>query len=408
MPVPVPILPPGFVRDSLLPLDNIRVLDLTRLAPGPHCTMILADLGADVIRVEEPGGGRSAQEGVSDQEARRAAAQRALNRNKRSLVLNLKLPEARAALLRLVEGADVLVEGFRPGVAARLGIDYAALAARNPRIVACSISGYGQDGPYRSLVGHDINYIALAGALGITGEADSPPAIPANLLGDYAGGGMHAVIGILTALWARERTGRGQYVDISMTDGVLTLLAAALGESYGTGQFIRRGSSRLTGGLPQYNVYRCADGGYLSVGANEGWFYDNLCRELGRPDLAGTQGDASRRDEVFATFRAAFATRTRDEWFARIQDKDVCVAPVYGLDELEHDPQIVARNMLVDVDDPVAGTMKQVGVSVKLSDTPGAVRTPAPARGAHSAAVLREAGFTADEIAALRAAGGTS
>ncbi len=391
----------------MLPLDNVRVLDLTRLAPGPHCTMILADLGADVIRVEEPSGGRRATmererqaEAEREQRERRRAAFNALDRNKRSVALNLKLPAAKAAFYRLAERADVVVEGYRPGVVKRLGVDYETLAARNPRLVYCSISGYGQDGPYRLLVGHDINYAAMAGALSITGPADGPPYFPANLLGDYAGGGMHAVIGILTALWVRERTGRGQYVDISMTEGILTLLAAALSESYGTGEFVRRGTHRLTGALPHYGVYRCKDGRYLSIGANEPWFYDNLMAAIGRPDLAGTQGDAARHGEVRAELEAAIATKTRDEWFAELEEKDVCVAPVHELDELERDPQIAARQMLVDVPHPEFGSVKQVGISVKLSETPGAIRSPAPGRGEHTAEVLREAGLSEAEIAA--------
>ena len=393
----------------MLPLDNIRVLDLTRLAPGPHCTMILADMGADVIRVEEPGGGRSVQAAdagqaaAEEQEARRRAANAVLNRNKRSIALNLKQPAAHAAFLRLVERADVVVEGFRPGVLTRLGIDYAALSARNPRIVLCSISGYGQDGPYRLLAGHDLNYIAIAGALGLTGRAGEPPSWPANILGDYAGGGLHAALGIMVALWARERTGRGQHVDISMTDGVLMLLAATIGESFGTSEMVGRGTSRLTGLLPQYNVYACADGRYVAVGANEPWFFDNLCRGLGRPDLAGAQGDPTRREELFAAFRAAFATRTRDEWCALLRDQDCCVTPVYDLDEVERDPQVQARQMLVDAPDGAGGRRKQPGISLKLSETPGAIRTPAPARGADTDAVLREAGLSDDDIAVVTA-----
>jgi alpha-methylacyl-CoA racemase len=398
----------------VLPLDNVRVLDLTRLAPGPHCTMILADMGADVIRVEEPGGGRSVQAAdagqaaAQEQEERRRAANAVLNRNKRSITLNLKLAAASSAFLRLVQSADVVVEGYRPGVMARLGLDYATLAEQNPRIILCSISGYGQDGPYRLLAGHDLNYIAIAGALGLGGRAGEPPAWPANLLGDYAGGGMHAALGIMLALWARQQSGRGQHVDISMTDGVLNLLAAAIGESFGTGEPVRRGTSRLTGLLPQYNVYACADGRYVAVGANEPWFFDNLCRGLGLDELVGAQGDPSRRDELFAAFRAAFATRSRDEWFALLRDRDCCVTPVYDLDEVGSDPQVQARGMLIDAPDGQGGVRTQPGISIKLSATPGSVRTPAPQRGAHTADVLREAGLSADEIAALREAGGTS
>jgi crotonobetainyl-CoA:carnitine CoA-transferase CaiB-like acyl-CoA transferase len=399
----------------MLPLDHIRVLDLTRLAPGPHCTMILADMGADVIRIEEPGGGRRAvaeREREDPETVRRAEERRdahnALNRNKRSLVLNLKVPEARDAFYELVKSADVVVEGYRPGVVKRLGVDYETLATINPRIIGCSISGYGQDGPYRLLVGHDINYIATAGALGITGHAGGPPAIPANLLADYAGGGMHAALAICVALIARERTGRGQNVDISMTDGVLTLLASALSESYGTGVPVQRGAHRLTGGNPHYGVYACADGRYIAVGANEPWFFENLCRALGGEEYAGDHAaTGERREQLRSFFHDTFKTRTRDEWFAYLFDKDVCIAPVYDLDEVERDPQVQAREMIVDVPHPAFGAVKQVGLSLKLSDTPGSIRSAAPARGQHTSEILSGIGWDAERIASLRSDGGT-
>jgi crotonobetainyl-CoA:carnitine CoA-transferase CaiB-like acyl-CoA transferase len=399
----------------MLPLDHIRVLDLTRLAPGPHCTMILADMGADVIRIEEPGGGRRAMAERSREDPaqvhaaeERREAHNALNRNKRSIVLNLKHPDAREAFYALVQTADVVVEGYRPGVVQRLGVDYETLAKRNPRIIGCSISGYGQNGPYRLLVGHDINYIAIAGALGITGHADGPPAIPANLLADYAGGGLHAALAICLALIARERTGRGQNIDLAMTDGVITLLAAALSESYGTGTPVRRGAHRLTGANPHYSVYECADGRYIAVGANEPWFFENLCRALGGDAFVGDHAaTGERREQVRAFFRQTFKTRTRDEWFAALFDKDVCIAPVYDLEEVEHDPQVQARQMIVDVQHPTVGTVKQVGLSLKLSETPGAIRHAAPRRGQHTAEILGSIGWTAEQIAALRAAGGT-
>jgi crotonobetainyl-CoA:carnitine CoA-transferase CaiB-like acyl-CoA transferase len=368
-----------------------------------------------VIRIEEPGGGRRAvaereredQERGREAEARRDAYN-ALNRNKRSIVLNLKAPEARAAFHELITSADVVVEGYRPGVVQRLGVDYQTLAAINPRIIGCSISGYGQDGPYRLLVGHDINYIATAGALGITGRADGPPAIPANLLADYAGGGMHAALAICIALIARERTGRGQNIDLSMTDGVLTLLASALSESYGTGVPVRRGAHRLTGGNPHYGVYECADGRYIAVGANEPWFFENLCRVLGGEQFAGDHAaTGERREHLRAFFRDTFKTRTRDEWFAYLFDKDVCIAPVYDLDEVERDPQVQARGMIVDVQHPTFGTVKQVGLSLKLSETPGAIRTAAPSRGQHTDEILAGIGWSEERIASLRAAGGT-
>jgi len=398
----------------MLPLDHIRVLDLTRLAPGPHCTMILADLGADVIRIEEPGGGRRAsveRSRMTEAERtalRRLAAFNALDRNKRSITLNLKAPEAREAFHDLARGADVIVEGFRPGVAQRLGVDYDTLAALNPRIIYCSISGYGQDGPYRLVVGHDINYVAISGALSMIGDADGPPAIPANLLGDYAGGGMHAAVGILTALVARERTGRGQFIDIAMTEGVMTLAASALSQTLATGEPVLRGRSRLTGAVPHYQVYRCKDGNYVAVGANEPWFFENLCRELGGEQFAGDHAaTGDRREHVFAFFRDAFAQRTRDEWWELLKDKDVCVAPVYTLAEAADDPHVRARGMVVDLPHEEFGTVRQVGISVKLSDTPGAVRHTAHERGADTETVLREAGWTSERIETLRTARGT-
>lgn len=396
---------------TVLPLDHIRVLDLTRLAPGPHCTMILADLGADVIRVGEPGGGRRAgieRSRMSESELvaqRRLAAFNALDRNKRSITLNLKLPEALAAFHDLARNADVVVEGFRPGVAKRLGVDYETLSAINPRIICCSISGYGQDGPYRLVVGHDVNYVAISGALSMIGEKDGPPAIPANLLGDYGGGGMHAAAGIMAALIARERTGRGQFIDIAMTEGVITLAASAFSQSLATGEPILRGENRLTGGVPHYNVYACKDGGYIAVGANEPWFFENLCRELGGEEFAADHAaTGARREQVFDFFRRTFAERTRDEWWDRLKDKDVCAAPVYTLTEAANDPQVRARGMILDLPHEEFGTVQQVGISIKLSDTPGAVRHTAHQPGEDTEAVLRQAGWSADRIAALQAA----
>jgi crotonobetainyl-CoA:carnitine CoA-transferase CaiB-like acyl-CoA transferase len=396
----------------MLPLDHIRVLDLTRLAPGPHCTMILADLGADVVRIEEPGGGRRAQmeqERMSADELveqRRRAAFNALNRNKRSITLNLKVPEALQAFHDLASTADVVVEGYRPGVAARLSVDYATLSALNPRLVYCSISGYGQDGPYRLVVGHDVNYAAMAGALSMVGAADGPPAIPANLLGDYGGGGMHAAAGIMAALLARERTGRGQFVDIAMTEGVMTLAAQQFSETLATGRPVLRGQHRLTGGVPHYNVYACKDGQYLAVGANEPWFFQNLCRELGGEEYGDTAATGERRQEIFAFLRRAFAERTRDEWWELLKDKDVCVAPVYTLDEAARDPHARQRGMIVSLPHEEFGTVEQVGISIKLSETPGAVRDLPHAPGQDTEAILREAGWPEERIAALRQAGG--
>jgi crotonobetainyl-CoA:carnitine CoA-transferase CaiB-like acyl-CoA transferase len=400
------------------PLEGMRVLDLTRLAPGPHCTMILGDLGAEVIRIEEPGpptGRRAEQARGADTapEVERGAARSALDthspanalfRNKKSVALDLKDAEAREVFYRLVDGADVVVEEFRPGVAARLGIDFATLSARNPRLVHCAITGYGQDGPYRDLVGHDLNYISFAGALSLIGSTDRP-AIPLNLLADFAGGGMHGALAILAAILVRERTGRGQYLDVAMTDGVVHLMAMIFNLWLGGGVVPEREGSFLNGGAPYYQTYETADGKHLSIGAVEPWFWANLCRALGREDLVPLQKDRERRAEVFAALREIFKQRTRDEWFDFLKDEDVCVAKVLTLDEVERDPHVRARGMIVELDAGDGTRVRQVGPLPKLPESPAMARTVAPALGEHTDGILTELGYASERIGALRARG---
>ena len=395
-----------------LGLANIRVIDLSRMAPGGFCTMMLGDLGADVIRVEEPGGGRigRARMGRTDtpdeREQRRRAAFTALNRNKRSITLNLKEPHARKALLKLCENADVFVEGFRPGVVERLGCDYDTLSALNPRLVYCSISGYGQDGPYKNLVGHDINYISTGGALGMIGAEGGPPTIPYNLIADYAGGAMQAAIGILSALMARNHTGRGQHVDISMSDGVAYMLVASLSEYFSNGAVPQRGLMSLNGGVPYYNVFECKDGKFLSIGCIEPWFWDALCRAVGREDFIEYQFDPDRYAEISDAFRDIFKTRTRDEWWDYLRDSgDVAVGRVFSVDELAEDPQLKHRGMVRDVGELDGETVRQVGIGPKLSETPGSVRRLGPQIGEHTDEILSELGYADDEIAAARESG---
>ncbi|MBI2910462.1 MAG: CoA transferase [Chloroflexi bacterium] len=395
-------------------LEDIKVLDMTRLAPGPYCTMILGDLGADVIKIEEPGGGRRAvMERASlgppplEKELREAAFD-AHSRNKRSLVLNLKSEEARGILYKLVERSDVFLEGFRPGVAARLGADYGALSSINPRLVYCSLSGFGQDGPYRLLVGHDINYISIAGALGMIGPRSGKPSIPGNLLADYAGGGMHAALGIMAALLARVKTGKGQYVDISMTDGVLSLLTHEATRYFYTGVVPKPSETRFNGALPYYNVYETKDGKYVSIGCNEPWFWENLCKAIGHEELGSKQfAKDQETEEVFATLSQAFKTRTRDEWIKAFKDSglDIAGAPVYSFDEVFEDPQVRHRQMLAEIDHPALGKVKQMGISIKLSETPGKIRSVGPVRGQHTEEILRELGESPEEIEQLRKAG---
>jgi crotonobetainyl-CoA:carnitine CoA-transferase CaiB-like acyl-CoA transferase len=398
-----------------MPLEGITVLDLTRLAPGPYCTMILADLGADVIKIEEPGpptGRRAAQAGnlspipPSLSGMDRHAPHWALNRNKKTLGLNLKHDEARQIFYQLAERADVVIEEFRPGVAKRLGIDYDTLRQRNPRLIYCAVTGYGQSGPYKDLVGHDINYIAMAGCLGMIGAKGGAPVIPHNLIADFAGGGMHGAIGVLAALMARERTGRGQFVDIAMTDGVYSLLVSHLSTYFATGMVPHRGETLLDGGTHYYNIYQTKDGKWLSIGSIEPWFYANLCKALDREDLLPCEFvEGEQREALKRTFSDIFKTKTRDEWFEILTRNDICVAKVYDLDETELDPHLWAREMIVEVDHPEVGKVKQVGISVKLSETPGQIRFLAAPMGTHTEEMLTALGHSPEKIAELRAAG---
>jgi crotonobetainyl-CoA:carnitine CoA-transferase CaiB-like acyl-CoA transferase len=392
------------------PLNGIKILDLTKLAPGPHCTMILGDLGADIIRVEEPGeptGRRAAQAGTGQVKAPRPsyAPTNAVARNKRSIALNLKSEPGRDIFLRLARDADVVVEEFRPGVAKRLGIDYEVLSGLNPKLIYCAVTGFGQTGPYRDLVGHDLNYIAQAGALGLIGRKGQLPAIPLNLLADYAGGGMHAAIGVLSALVARNQTGRGQYVDIAMLDGVMLLLAQALSTYFSNRRVPERGTQPGDGGAPFYNMYETSDGKIITIASMEPWFYANLCRALNCEQYIGGQYERDKWPEMFEHFARTFKTRTRDEWWDILTRADICVGRMLTLDELEHDPQIRARNMIVEVETGSGETVKQVGVSVKLSETPGSIRSLAPTLGQHTDAILADLGYSPHEVARWRADG---
>lgn len=393
-------------------LEAIKVVDLTRMAPGPFCTMVLGDLGADVLRVEEPGGGRMARERGAERgesngaEARRRAAFNALNRNKRSIVLDLKHEDARAVLHRLCRDADVFIEGYRPGVVSRLGCDYETLHELNPRLVYCSLSGYGQDGPYRGLVGHDINYISVGGALGTIGSPDGQTAIPNNIIADYAGGGLHAAVGVMAALLARGTTGEGQYVDIAMSDGVGYMLAAMMTEYFASGTVPKPGATTLSGATPYYNVYKCNDGKYLSIGCIEPWFWSALCTAIGREDLIQGQFDSDGWPRVIGELQDLFAGRDREEWWELLtKSGDVAVAKVYSLDEMVEDPQNLHRRMVVDAGEVDGETVRQVGIGPKLSATPGTIRTLGAVTGQHTREVLGELGYSVADVERLLHAG---
>ncbi len=382
------------------PLTGVTVLDLTRLLPGGFCTGLLGDLGADVVKVEDTGMGDYMRFGGASI-GPYSGAHWVLNRNKRSMRLNLKLPEGVAVLERLASSADVLVEGFRPGVMDKLGVGYEDLRQANAALVYCSISGYGADGPYRDLAGHDVNYMSYTGGLSVCGQdPEAKPAFPGLQIGDVGGGGLMAAVGILAALVRARETGKGDFVDIGMSDGIVSWLAPIAGEYIATGKAPGPGEYVLNGRFPCYDVYECADGRYVSVGALEPQFWAALVSALGRSDLAHGF-DPSHREEI----AAEFAQRTRDEWMDVFEGLDVCVAPVKTVAEAFEDPQVRHRGMVVEQEHPSAGKFPQLGIPVKLREAPGALERVAPAHGEHTDEVLAAAGYGPEEIVALRRGG---
>ncbi|HCZ14055.1 MAG TPA: carnitine dehydratase [Candidatus Accumulibacter sp.] len=378
------------------PLAGLRVLDLTRLLPGPLATMHLADLGADVIKIEEPGGGDYARTagavhgGVSYFEM--------VNRNKRSLTLDLKQPAGVEAFMRLAASAEVVVEGFRPGVVDKLGVGYRAVSSINPRVVYCAITGYGQDGPYRDRAGHDLNYLGYSGLLDQIGVAGGAPAVPNFQIGDLLGGSLSALVGLLAAVVDARSSGHGRYVDVAMTDGVFAHSLFPLLTVLGLGQVLPRGQDLLSGGMPSYGVYATADGRHFAVSAMEPKFWQTLCATIDRPDLAsfafatGSEGQRVRRE-----LETVFARRSFAEWTTVFAGVDCCVTPVLRFEESLENEQLLARGMIVEV----AG-VKQFAPPFKISELPFAARRAAPAAGQHSAEVLGEAGFSGEEIAHLQ------
>jgi crotonobetainyl-CoA:carnitine CoA-transferase CaiB-like acyl-CoA transferase len=358
-------------------LAGLRVLDLTRLLPGPFCSLLLADFGADVIKVEDLGAGDYARADPP--------AFAAINRGKRSVRLDLKSDGGREAFLALVRGADVVLESFRPGVMDRLGVGWERLRAENPALVYCAITGYGQDGPLRDRAGHDLNYLARAGLLGLSGDADGPPVQAAGQIADIGGGALTAAFGILAAL----RSGEGQLVDISMADGALSWLSLLAPQPSAA-----RGSLVLGGGILCYRPYRCADG-YVALGALEPKFFAAWCNGVERPDLLDHQFDPPGSD-AHAEVATIFLERTRAQWEAFNAQHDCCLEPVQDWSEALADPHFRAREMVLD---------GALGTPVKLSATPGDVSRPAPGPGEHTDEVLAEAGLSAGEIGALRSAG---
>ncbi|MER5953852.1 CaiB/BaiF CoA-transferase family protein [Streptomyces sp. NPDC001893] len=357
------------------PLAGVRVVELAGIGPGPFAAMLLADLGADVVRVDRPGGAGLAIDPAYD----------ITNRNKRSVIIDLKAEDGAARVLDLVAKADVLIEGYRPGVAERLGVGPDTCHARNPRLVYGRMTGWGQEGPLAQRAGHDIAYIALTGTLGMIGKPDEPPTVPANLVGDFAGGSLYLVVGILAALHHARDTGAGQVVDAAIVDGASHLAAMIHGMVAAGGWQDRRGSNLLDGGCPFYGTYETSDGQYMAVGALEQQFYDEFIALLGIGDTAPARKDLARWGELHDAVAARFKTRTREEWTTVFEGSDACVAPVLSLREAPGHPHLAARGTFTEY-----GGITQPAPAPRFSATPTAVRGGPAQPGADTAGVARD------------------
>jgi crotonobetainyl-CoA:carnitine CoA-transferase CaiB-like acyl-CoA transferase len=368
-----------------LPLEGIRVIDSAHQYPGPYCSMLLGDLGAEIIKVERPG--------IGDPARILPGFFGSINRNKKSLTLDLKKPESGDILRRLVERSDVLTEGFRPGVAGKIGLGYDSLRKINPRLIYCSISGYGQEGPYRDLPGHDLNYMAMSGMLGCFKDPEGNLISPGIAIGDLSSG-MFAAIGIMAALAAREKTGRGQFVDVSMFDGLVSWMGTLLG-TY---------STKAPFGVMDdagYGIFKASDGKPFTLGiAHENWFWDRLCAVTGLEAFQGLDATQRRvrREELSARLRGVFSGKTREEWIRVLVDADVPVAPVKTPDEVVRDPHVVSRGMIQEKSPRLGGLDLQVNFPVKLFDTPAEIRMPPPGLGEHNREILQWLGYSPQQI----------
>jgi crotonobetainyl-CoA:carnitine CoA-transferase CaiB-like acyl-CoA transferase len=381
-----------------LPLEGIKVLDLTERLPGAAATSVLSNFGAEVIKVETPGEGDPARHAlplIHDV----GAVFMSLNRGKKSVALNIRHRRGKAVFLKLAETADVLVEGFRPGEMKKLGLDYDKLSKGNKALIYASVTGYGQEGPYSKLSSQDINYLSLGGVLDLIGNPDGPPMIPGIQFGDLAGGALPAVIGILLALQAREKTKTGQLVDVSILDGVIGLLAAPLAAYSASRRAPVRGKERLFGRYACYNVYAARNGRWISVGALDPKHWTTLCKEVERPDLIEDQfAEGDRQRVIIAELTRIFQRKEAHEWFEIFRAKDACVTIVHSLSEVVLDPHLQSRGTIVPVEHPQGGTYAQLGVYPKLSDTPGRLGIAAPQLGQHTREILLAAGVAEKEL----------
>jgi alpha-methylacyl-CoA racemase len=373
------------------------VLDFATVGPAARCTRILADYGAKVVKIGAP------RAGLQIEPAKWAYGG---GRGWTHTRIDLKSPDGKAGFLALARGADVVLESYRPGVVDRLGIGYDAVRAVNPRIVYCSTSGYGQEGPAAGWAGHDLDYLAMGGFLASSGPgAGGAPPLPGASIADGAAGGMHAAIAILAALLRRAQSGAGEYLDVAVADGVLSLMALAIDEHLATGAEVGPGHDILTGRYACYGVYRCRDGRFLAVAAIESAFYANLCRALGLEAWVPRQTEDGCQAELRAAFAAAFAEKDRDEWVAKLAAADTCVAPVYGVSELVRDAHFAARGAFVEARRPDGGRFRQLApLLAGCEPLQGPAQIPDPVR-TDTDALLRGAGYSAEEVAALRSEG---
>ncbi len=380
------------------PLDGIKVLDLTRYIPGPFATQLLADFGAEIIKVEETAG--ELMRILPPFKGGMSTIFCSFNRNKKSIALDLKSEKGREIFRKLASGVDIIIEQYRPGVMDKMGIGYNSLKIGNEKLIYCSLTGYGLSGPWFDRAGHDINYLNTAGISALTAGRDGVPVISSVQIADIAGGSLFAVIGILLALFQRSRSGKGQMCDIAMMDGALSLLSYTLGDWCGKGIVPESGKEFLTGGFAMYNTYRCSDGKYVGLGAIEGKFWSGFCKKIGREDLIGCQFDISKQDEMIADISCIMLGKSRDEWVDYFSDSDICFTPVLALDEVSEHEQVKAREMLHKIINfrGSGENLVVTGNPVKLSETPCEIKLQFPDAGGDTMKILTESGYTEFEV----------
>lgn len=385
-----------------LPLEGIRVLDLSMYLPGPLCSQFLADFGAEVIKVEPPGGepGRWVQPIVGGESARFYT----VNRNKKSISINLKTEEGKNIFRQLVAKADVVLEQFRPGVMENLGLGYNELKKINEGLIHCAITGYGFTGPWKYVAGHDLNYLSIAGVTGLTGTYKGMPAMSGVQIADIGGGAELAISAILLALISREKTGKGQFCDVAMLDGAISMLSYTLGEWFGWGRLPERGNEVLTGGYACYNIYETSDHKFVSLGAIEDKFWAEFCNKIGKPEYIEIQWDKEKQADCIAGIRSIMAQKTQQEWVEFFADSDICFTPILTLEEMSEHPQVKDRNMILKLKNfkDLGKDLVLTGVPVKLSETPGVAKPVFPAVGEHNEEILKEINYTEKEIEELK------